>query len=295
MGQVSEGPKAARFGFIAEHGAKFGFRYLCTRLNVSPAGFYKWQKRQEAALTLENRRLAKRIKQLFDEHDGNYGSPRIHAALRQQGEHVNHKRVERLMRDMGLVGKVSKLYRSKPLPENPCITVSNQKRLEPPPVSVNQQWAGDVTYLKVNGQWSYLAVIIDLYSRSIVGWELSQSRTADMTVSALRKALLHRDVKPGLLFHSDRGAEYGAYLFQDELRRAGITPSMNRPKHMTDNAHVESFFKTMKTESFRGLVFDSVNQLRMTLAWYIDSYYNTRRLHSSLAFNTPNDYESMAA
>lgn len=295
MGRVSEGSKAARFGFIAEHRVAFGIRYLCDRLDVSPAGFYKWLNRDEADRTLENRRLAKRIQQLFAEHDGNYGSPRIHAALRKAGENVNRKRVERLMRDMSLVGKASKLYRSKPLPENPCITVANLKRQEPSPVAVNQQWAGDVTYLKVDGQWSYLAVIIDLYSRSVVGWELSQTRTADLTVSALKKALLHRDVKPGLLFHSDRGAEYGAYQFQDELRRAGIRPSMNRPKHMTDNAHVESFFKTIKTESFRGLAFKSATQLRMTLAWYIDSYYNTNRLHSSLGFSTPNEYESMAA
>lgn len=295
MGQVSEGPKTARFGFIAENRAMFGVRYLCKRLGVHPAGFYKWQSRETAARTLENRRLAKLIKQLFVEHDGNYGSPRIYAALRQRGETVNHKRVERIMRDMGLVGKVGKLYRSKPLPENPCITVSNRKRLEPAPVSVNQQWAGDVTYLRLNGEWSYLAVIIDLFSRSIVGWELSQSRTADLTVSALKKALMHRDVKPGLIFHSDRGAEYGAHLFRDELRRAGITPSMNRPRHMTDNAHVESFFKTIKTESFRGLEFESVTQLRATLSWYIDEYYNTRRLHSSLGFCIPSEYESMAA
>lgn len=295
MGQVSEGSKAARFGFIAEYGVTFGFRYLCRQLDVSPAGFYKWRLREASVRSLENRQLAKRIQQLFAEHDGNYGSPRIYSALRQQGENVNHKRVERLMRDMGLVGKVSKLYRSKPLSDNPCITVGNQKRLEPRPVSANQQWAGDVTYLKVNGQWSYLAVIIDLYSRCIVGWELSQSRTADLTVSALKKALLCRDVKPGLLFHSDRGAEYGAYLFQDELRRAGIRPSMNRPRHMTNNAHVESFFKTIKTESFHGLVFKSITQLRMTLAWYIDDYYNTKRLHSSLGFNIPSEYENMAA
>ncbi|MBU1557025.1 MAG: IS3 family transposase [Gammaproteobacteria bacterium] len=112
---------------------------------------------------------------LFCEHDGNYGSPRIHAALRREGERVNRKRVERLMRDMSLVGKVSRLYRRTPLPANPCITVGNQKRQEAAPVAANEQWAGDVTYLKVNGQWSYLAVIIDLYSRSIVGWELSQT------------------------------------------------------------------------------------------------------------------------
>lgn len=295
MGQVSKGSKASRFGFIAEHSDAFGIRYLCRQLDVSPAGFYKWQTRKESVRTQENRLLSKDIRELFSEHDGNYGSPRIYEALRQLGKSVNHKRVERLMRDMGLVGKVSRLYRSKPLAANPCITVGNQRRLEPPPQSPNEQWAGDVTYLKVNGQWSYLAVIIDLYSRCIVGWELSRFRTVDLTVSALRKALMHRDVGPGMIFHSDRGAEYGAYLFQDELKRAGIRPSMNRPKHMTDNAHIESFFKTMKTESFRGLSFDSINQLRMTLGSYIDDYYNARRLHSSIGFTIPNEYERRAA
>lgn len=295
MGQVSEGSKASRFGFIAEHGNIFGFRYLCEQLAVSPSGFYKWQRRKESARTKANRELSHDIQRLYAEHDGNYGSPRIYAALREQGKSVNHKRVTRLMRDMGLVGKVSKLYRSKPLAENPCITVGNQKRLEPAPQSANQQWAGDITYLKVNGQWLYLAVIIDLYSRGIVGWELSKYRTADVTASALRKALLHRDVRPGMIFHSDRGAEYGAHLFQDELRRAGIRPSMNRPKHMTDNAHVESFFKTMKTESFKGLSFDSITQLRMTLSWYIGDYYNTKRHHSSLGYTNPREFERMAA
>ncbi len=273
----------------------FGIRYLCGKLGVSPAGFYKWQRRAESAQARANRDLSKEIQQLYAEHDGNYGSPRIYAALREQGKRVNHKRVTRLMRDMGLVGKVSKLYRSKPLAENPCITVGNQKLLETPPQSANQQWAGDITYLKVNGQWLYLAVIIDLYSRGIVGWELSKYRTAAVTVAALRKALLYRDVRPGMIFHSDRGAEYGAHLFQDELKRAGIRPSMNRPKHMTDNAHVESFFKTMKTESFKGLSFESITQLRMTLSCYIDDYYNTKRHHSSLGYTNPRAFERMAA
>lgn len=295
MGQVSEGSKESRFGFIADNADLFGIRYLCGKLDVSPAGFYKWQRRLESTHAKANRELSEAIQQLYREHDGNYGSPRIHAALREQGKHVNHKRVARLMRDMGLVGKVSKLYRRKPLAENSCITVGNQKRLEALPTSVNQQWAGDITYLKVNDQWLYLAVIIDLYSRSIVGWELSKYRTSEVTVSALRKALLNRDVRPGMIFHSDRGAEYGAHLFQDELKRAGIKPSMNRPKHMTDNAHVESFFKTMKTESFKGLSFESIDQLRKTLSNYIDNYYNTKRHHSSLGYTSPHGYERMAA
>jgi len=264
-------------------------------MDVSPQGFYRWVERGVSKREMENRRYARRIQELFAEHNGNYGSPRIYVALRQEGEMVNHKRVERLMRDMGLVGKVARLYRTKPLPKNACLTVGNQRRDIGAPTAINQQWAGDVTYLKVSGHWSYLAVIIDLYSRRIVGWELDQTRTTDLTVGALRKALLNRDVKPGMIFHSDRGAEYGAHYFQSELKAAGIRPSMNRPGHMTDNAHVESFFRTMKTESFHGLSFASVFELRMTLACYIDDYYNTKRLHSSLGYSVPNDYERIAA
>lgn len=135
---------------------------------------------------------------------------------------------------------------------------------------------------------------MDLYSRCIIGWELGAQRNAKLTVSALKKALATRDVNPGLLFHSDRGSEYGAYQFQDELRRAGIRPSMNRPGKMTDNIYVESFFKTLKTESFKGMVFSSVHELKMTLAWYMDDYYNTKRLHSSLGFRIPCEYERIS-
>ncbi|WP_343222716.1 IS3 family transposase [Marinobacterium ramblicola] len=295
MAKVPEGSKAERFGYIAEHGAEFGIRYLCTRLGVSPAGFYKWMKRTPSKRARENRVLATRIEEIFAENGGLYGSPRVYEALRQSGEKVNHKRVERIMQDAGLVGKAGRLYRRKALPENPCITVGNIKRELGEPKGPNEQWAGDVTYLKVKGEWHYLAVILDLYSRRVIGWELGYTRAATLTHSALKKALRHRDVKPGLIFHSDRGAEYGAYLFQDELRKAGIRPSMNRPNHVTDNAHVESFFKTLKTESFHGIAFSSVHELRMALAWYMDEYYNTRRLHSSLGYKVPEDYERMAA
>lgn len=295
MGRVSEGNKEERFAFIAEHGSHFGFRYLCRELLVSPAGFYRWRSRGDSERTKDNRALAGRIEELFDQHDGNYGSPRIYKALRMDGLEVNRKRVERLMRNMCLVGKAGRIYRRRPLPVNPCIVVGNKKRAIPAPEAPNRLWSGDVTYLKVNGDWCYLAVILDIYSRRIVGWSLGQSRTVGLTLSALRKALAHREVAPGLIFHSDRGAEYGAHVYQEELRRAGITASMNRPRHMTDNAHAESFFRTLKTESFKGLSFRSMHDLRMTLAGYIDDYYNTKRLHSSLGFNTPCNYENMVA
>ena len=237
----------------------------------------------------------RKIREIFIEHDGNYGSPRINAELRRQGECINHKRVERLMREHGFVGKAGRIYRRKALPENPCIKVPNIQRERGHPVKPNQQWAGDVTYLKVNGAWQYLAVIIDLYSRRVVGWELSGSRTVALTLSALKKAAASRQIGKGLIFHSDRGSEYGANVYQNQLRNLGIMPSMNRPGFMNDNVYVESFFQTLKTECFRRVEFESVEELRMTLAWYMDDYYNGYRLHGSLGFRAPDEYERMVA
>lgn len=232
MARVSEGSKAERFGFIVEYKSVFGVRYLCQRLNVSSAGYYKWLSQTDSKRAIDNRKLARRIEKIFNDNHGNYGSPRIYRALRDSGEVVNHKRIERIMRDVGLVGKAARLYRRTALPVNSCLKLDNIKRELDPPCRTDEQWAGDVTYLKVNGKWSYLAVILDLYSRRVIGWSLSNTRTVNLTHTALKQALSHRLVRPGLIFHSDRGAEYGAHLYQDELKRVGIRASMNRPKHM---------------------------------------------------------------
>jgi transposase InsO family protein len=236
-----------------------------------------------------------KIGEIYMQHDGNYGSPRLHADLRTQGIMINRKRVERLMREAGLVGKAGRLYRKKPLPENPCINVPNLKREEGEPTRPNQQWAGDVTYLKIHGVWQYLAVIIDLYSRKVIGWELSGTRTVALTLAALEKAISSRKIEKGLIFHSDRGSEYGAHVYQARLKQLGIRPSMNRPGYMNDNVFVESFFQSLKTESFTGIEFDSVHELRTTLTWYLEDYYNRIRIHGSLGFKSPCEYEKMAA
>lgn len=295
MGQVSESPKAERFKFIAEHHEQFGIRYLCLKLSVSPQGYYKWIDRPETDRENENRRMMDKIEDIFQQHDGNYGSPRIHAELRAQGIVINHKRVERLMKVAGLVGKAGRLYRRKPLPGNSCIKVPNLKREAGEPDKRNQQWAGDVTYLKVQGNWQYLAVIIDLFSRKVIGWALSNTRTVALTLSALNKALKSRQVKKGLIFHSDRGSEYGAHQYQDKLRKNGIEPSMNRPGFMNDNIFVETFFQTLKTESFTGLKFGSAQELRKVLKWYLEDYYNLIRRHGSLGFKSPDEYEKITA
>jgi len=232
---------------------------------------------------------------IFERHDGNYGSPRIHRELLNLGLVVNRKRVARIMREERLIAKAARLYRRKALPENPCITVENLRYNIPPPSGQNQQWAGDVTYLKVKGEWIYLSVILDLYSRKIIGWSLGKTRTTELTLKSLDMAINARKFEPGLIFHSDKGAEYGAHIFQNKLRSVGIRPSMNRHKTMTDNIHVESFFRTFKTESFHGEIFEDIDHLYEVTRWYLEDYYNCVRMHTSLSFKSPQQYERMAA
>jgi len=295
VARVSSGTKAERFEFIKNHGSALGVRYLCNWLEVSFQGFYKWKKRPESKRVKENRILACRVEEIFFEHDGNYGCPRIYNQLREEGCTANHKRIARIMKNSGLVGKAAKIYRRKALPERFYLKHPNLKLDMPQPSNINQQWAGDITYLKVGGEWRYLAVVMDLYSRRIIGWDLGRYKNAELTRSALKKALSHRKVEDGLIFHTDRGSEYGAYLIQDELTKAGIKSSMNRPDSLTDNIHVESFFRTLKTECYHGLSFKNENDLRVALSYYLDSYYNEKRSHTSLEFTAPTQYEKMAA
>ena len=295
MGTVSEGPKEKRFHFIAENRSLFGVRYLCSRLGVSTSGFYKWLKKPRSTRSVSNERMTALIRKVFTAHDGNYGSPRVHQALKDMGIAVNSKRVERIMREERLIAKAAKLYRRKALSGNSCIKATNLRCSQPAPSSPNQQWAGDVSYLKVNGAWVYLAVILDLYSRKVVGWSLGHSRTSELTMSALKMALSQRKVSSGLIFHSDKGAEYGAHEYQNLLKASGIRQSMNRPRMMTDNIHVESFFRTFKTETFRGVVFENIKHLREITRWYLEEYYNRHRIHTSIGFKSPEEYEKQAA
>ncbi|MDH5217572.1 MAG: IS3 family transposase [Gammaproteobacteria bacterium] len=295
MATVSSGSKTERFGFIERHGEVLGVRYLCEWLDVSPSGFYKWRERGESKREKSDRELLEKITRIFVDSDTTYGSPRVFEQLRQEGERVGRSRVERLMREAGLVGKAARIYRRKAATRSAYMKLPNLRIDKPAPTAVNQQWVGDITYIKVKGKWCYLAVVMDLYSRKIVGWSLEDYKTAELTLSALRKALKVRDVETGLIFHTDRGSEYGAYLMQNELKRRGILSSMNRPSSVTDNAHMESFFRSMKTECIHGYSFKDESDLRITLSHYMHDFYNKRRLHSGISYQSPIDYEQRAA
>ena len=295
MATVPSRNKDEKFRFIERNASEFDVRYLCEKLGVSPAGYYKWCKRQPSKREQENIRITQEIVSIYHEHNGNYGSPRVCRTLHEQGDHINHKRVERIMRELGLVGKATKIYRRKALPERFFDKFDNLRIKTTPPNAINQQWVGDVTYIKVGDKFCFLATVMDVFSRKIVGWALRDYRNSELTREALRKALRYRHVEPGLIFHTDRGSEYCAYLFQGELSKAGIKPSMNRAGYMTDNAHMESFYHSMKTECVKEAEFKNERELRMILSRYIDHYYNVKRMHSGIGYTSPEKYEKMAA
>ena len=291
MATVSGGTTSERYRFIARN-RKIGIYYLCAWLNVSRSGFYDWSKRGESRRSVEDRRLARRIKIIHKESRGIYGSPRVYKSLRRKGIRVGKKRVERLMRSLGLQGRVVQVTRRPGLKYFKA--AGENLRLQATEVTgLNQQWVADVTYIKVQRRWFYLAAVMDVYSRRILGWSLNTTRTTALTLSALRYALKGRIPEKDMIFHTDRGIEFAAFRFRDKLQKHGIRASINRPGHCTDNAHMESFFHSMKVESIRGRKFENERELRSTLNNYINQFYNHKRLHSGIGYYPPAEYEKL--
>ena len=262
---------------------------MCGKLEVSRSGFYAWVKRSPSEREQRDRALEKRIAEHFESSNGVYGSPRIHALLRRGGDRVGRKRVVRLMRGLRLKARANHIYRVRSAAVSCRLGLGNEAR-ERNVNAPNQVWRGDITYLRLAGSWRYLAVVIDQYSRRLLGYQLGAERTTELTVAALREALARRKPPAGLVFHSDRGSEYAGYLYRDRLASKGIVQSMNRPKTMTDNAHVESFFHSLKTEAIHGRRFASLAELDQAVRRYI-GHYNRTRIHSSLNYRSPIDYE----
>ena len=199
------------------------------------------------------------------------------------------------MRDESLEGRVVLVTRRQPGLKRFKASGDNLRRKEPVPTKINQVWVGDVTYLKVKGKWFYLATVMDVYSRRILGWSLGKDRTVNLTLRALHHALKDRTIVDGILFHTDRGIEYMAYRFRDELKKYGMLHSVNRPGHCTDNAHMESFFHSLKAELIRGRGFKDEKELRYALNSYINQFYNHKRMHSGIGYLSPAEFENIAA
>lgn len=256
-------------------------------LKVSKSGYYKWRKRKDN--NPEELAMKDFIISIFEEHKGRYGYRRITAEIRRRGIKVNSKRVIRILRAMNLKAKRSKSYK-KTTNSNHCKKVSeNILQQNFSTNEINKVWLSDITYIKTTEGWLYLAVIMDLYSKRILGWELGERLVKELVIAALEKAVQKYDTKNHTIFHSDRGVQFASEEFREMLEKYNFEQSMSGKGNCYDNAPMESFFNTLKVELLKQEATESKYMTRIKIFQYIEIYYNKRRLHSSLNYRTPEE------
>ncbi len=265
---------------------------MCNVLGVSPSTYYEWEREQESEHSKRDAELLVLVRRIFVEFQGRYGAPRIHDELAGQGINVSRKRVARLMREAGLKAKGRRKYKATTdsnhsLPIAPNLLKRNFEVDLP-----NTVWVADITYIWTRQGWMYLAVILDLYSRKVVGWSLAERMAASLVCDALDAAVRLRRPGAGLVFHSDRGSQYASKIFRRRLWRYRMRQSMSRKGNCWDNAVAESFFATLKKELVRNHVFETRAHARSEVFEYIEVFYNRRRSHSLLDYETPDGFES---
>lgn len=285
-----------RYRFIQAEKASYPVEVLCRVLTVARSGYYAWCRRPLGARAQQNHGLLTQIRTCYQASRGRYGSPRIHRDLRAHGFRVGRHRVARLMRLHGIRSiRPRRTGRQLAGALLPVVVRANVLRREFTATRPNEKWAADITYVPTHQGWLYLAVIIDLYSRRVVGWAMAEQQTTALTVTALDMALRQRPVLAGLLHHSDRGSPYGAVAYQHRLVSCGIRGSMSRPGNCWDNAVVESFFATLKTELIHGRPYHTRQDARTEIFAYLEGFYNRARRHSTLGYLSPVEFEERAA
>jgi transposase InsO family protein len=267
---------------------------LCRKLGVTRAGYYAWLKRDKSRRTLDNEALLEQIKDVHKESRQTYGYPRVHAALKQQGITCGRHRVARIMRENGILGKKARRFK-RHAHRHQRMWESKNLLLEQGEVAArNQVWVGDITFIRVGSRWNYLSVVMDLYSREIIGWAFDKNRSAELVREALLMAAQGNPDRSNLIFHSDQGSEYASRIYMDTLKKEGIQISMSRKGHCWDNAHMESFFQSLKTEMIYFNRFKTLEEATACIMDYIH-FYNHKRLHSGIGYNSPAKYQRMAA
>jgi transposase InsO family protein len=271
---------------------EYAIKECCEALGVSRSGYYQWKKAEPTLRDREEAELVKQIRRVFAANKGRYGSPRVSQALRQNGIDCGENRVARLMRENELAARRKQSFRPRTTVAGNGAVPNLIKDLEPS--GVDQVWVSDITYVATVEGWLYLAVILDLFSRKVVGWKLAETLEAELVVTALKNALMMRKPDRGLYFHSDRGSQYSSQAVLKPLRVIEANLSMSGVGNCYDNAKAEAFFSTLKTECFPpNQLFSSKALARGEIFEYIEVYYNNQRLHSSLEYRTPRQFEAV--
>lgn len=285
-----------RFAFIDEHSSTWPVRAMCRVLQVSPSGFYAWRARPESVRAADNRRLLVEVRRLHARHGGRYGSPRIHAALRAEGHGCSRGRIERLMRANGIRALAGRRFRPTTtdsrhhLPIAPNLLEQHFQAAAP-----NRIWLADITYIPTGEGWLYLAAVLDLATRKIVGWSMRDHMRTELTLTALLMAVQRQRPGEGLIHHSDRGSQYAAEAYGKQLAAIGAKPSMSKKGCCYDNAPMESFFHTLKVELVHQRKWATREEAKRDLFAYIEGYYNRARSHSALGYLTPEQAERQAS
>ena len=281
-----------RFQFLKEHQKEYNIQKSCKILRISRSGYYDYLKRRKSRRAIENEALTEMIEDIFHEHKGRYGSRCIQKVLEERGVKVNAKRVCRLMSEHGLIAKGTRKfyrYQANKTDYEEKDNILNQvfKASEK-----NQIWVGDITYIPTKHGWLYLAVFIDIFSRKVVGWAMDTRIRDTLVLSALNQAIGREHPQTGLIIRTDRGCQYTSQRFQSMCFRYGFRQSMSHKGNPYDNAVMESFYRTLKRELVQDAKYDNPEQAHLDIFKYIEIYYNTKRIHSSLGWLSPTQFES---
>lgn len=283
-----------RFAAIDEHRDLFRLRPMCNALQVSVPGYHAWRNRPLSERSKEELRLVQLIEKIHLGSRGTYGSPRVHAVLAGMGETCSEDKVARLMRQHGIRAKTKKKFKATTNSKHKFPVAENVLDRNFNPEAPNQSWAGDITYLWTREGWLYLAVVIDLFSRKVIGWSMEPTLSRELALKALRMAIEARKPDSGLVSHTDRGSQYASNEYQALQDIYGIVCSMSRKGNCWDNSVVESFFGTLKQEHVFFCDFATRDEARLSVFEWIEGWYNRERLHSTLGNRSPVEYERMA-
>jgi putative transposase len=273
--------------------ADYPLAELAWALDVSRSGYYQWLKRPESQRAQAARQLTERIRRIHEGSRHCYGSPRVFHQLLGEGVKTSENRVARLMQAAGIKARSKRAFRPRTTnSHHPDPIAPNRLKEAQPPTAPNQVWVADITYIWTVAGWIYLAAVMDLFSRRIVGWALSQTMETSLVKEALERAQKERRPPPGLLHHSDRGSQYASHTFRALLHSCQMTASMSGPACCYDNAAMESFWSTLKTEIHPLHPFENIQTARRAIFSYIETFYNPQRLHSALDYQSPVDFET---